>query len=119
MKTRAIKFRDYDMDSKELRYFDLDGYDRENHDCYGNVMQFTGLKDKYGVEVYEGDILNCHSFDKAYRKASVFYNENTLTYRLDVIDADFIDIADLHYRATGLGQSVEVIGNIHQNPELL
>lgn len=65
--------------------------------------QYTGLKDKNGVEIYEGDILECGS---GYLWV-VKWNEVHCGFL-----AEGEDVSELNFNA-------EVIGNIHQNPELL
>ncbi|MFR2528735.1 MAG: YopX family protein [Clostridium paraputrificum] len=79
------------------------------------IMQYTGLKDKNGTEIYEGDIVKYTSelengiFEVKYGKCR-FYGL--------WIEANFMGIAtDLFY--LGCSNELEVIGNIYENPELL
>jgi hypothetical protein len=68
----------------------------------GNIMQFTGLKDKNRKDIYEGDVVK---FDADYIKPMVVYWNNEMTgfYPL---------ISERPNRIT-------VIGNIYENPELI
>lgn len=74
------------------------------------IMQYTGLKDKNGVEVYEGDVGN----DKFNNKVIVKWNEQFYCYALLTIDEDVKD--DWNFDLNDLN---EIVGNIYENPELL
>jgi len=81
------------------------------------LMQFTGLKDKNGKKIYEGDIVKGkwggkdQYFDIRYCEAGsdcvlgFFPMKDHETYN--------------HYYGGWMGEEFEVVGNIHQHPELL
>ena len=76
------------------------------------LMQYTGLKDCQGVEIYEGDILRWYGYE-------VKGGKQIRPEKLLVV-ADYIrDAHKVLCITEGTGQMVEVIGNIYENPELL
>ncbi|MFA5500836.1 MAG: YopX family protein [Candidatus Omnitrophota bacterium] len=82
-----------------------------------NLMQYTGLKDKNGIEIYEGDVVS-------FEPNSIEYPEDIFIYEvvwfkqncsfLFKINNDRYDALDVSYQ-----DRLEVIGNIYENPELL
>lgn len=121
---REIKFRIWDREDTIMRYFTLDKMLERRLGYYGSFdlkvlreakMQYTGLKDKNDEEIYEGDIVrhyNMPQFPDAYKVAVVIYEDNRASFRKKNIGED-------KTWAFGQGRSYEVIGNIHENPELL
>lgn len=119
---REIKFRAWDKAGEYFKPLDDDGdyYFRDDGDglclydkwgeCKNTVlMQFTGLKDKNGKEIYEGDIIKTLT-GLTYE---VFWCEGMVSFRL----------ANKSTPANGYMYSTstydEVIGNIYENPELI
>tara|TARA_R110000868_G_scaffold125265_3_gene331028 strand:- start:7710 stop:8084 length:375 start_codon:yes stop_codon:yes gene_type:complete len=120
---REIKFRAWHPESKSMTVFDLEKASKDqyiaSHVCAllsnthiegkGLMMQFTGLTDKNGAEIYEGDIVK---HIKGYVWAVIFETNESrfaLKCKAPLIRPLFKD------RASNL----EVIGNIYENPDLL
>ena len=77
------------------------------------LMQFTGLTDKNGKEIYEGDII----LDNGVKREILWFDEGCQFISVNLTkDRDWDIITD----PTVYGRNyLEVIGNIHENPELL
>ena len=80
------------------------------------LMQYTGIKDKNGKEIYEGDILKYKfPYDRRLKHVSlVKFIETEASFGLKDIYGNEIPL----YRITA-NNYFEVIGNIYENPELL
>jgi len=106
---REIKFRAWDKEYCCMRglgglqdLFEIrsDGETKDNY----ILMQFTGLLDKNGKEIFEGDIVKARYFD--YLNGETFKNEK-------------ITELDPESPCRGYWKDCEIIGNIYQNPELI
>lgn len=128
---REIKFRFWDgtTGNKCMAYTTEDGYityssgwklslddaieennTTEGYDKPKSLMQHTGLKDKHGVGIYEGDIVKTNF-------------SNMFTGQIVYQEAEFL--IKYHSFAESLSKlkrnnwGLEIIGNIYENPELL
>lgn len=135
---REIKFRAWNKEYGEMCYStNVALYEKREFYPFGiivgfshyptndwELMQYTGLRDKNGKEVYEGDIVR-YTFDNP---DSVLSTENGLKIRTGKIfwqewRASFAIGCQMAnndlFKYVRNGNRVEVIGNIYENPELL
>src|SRR3990167_1842345 len=127
---REIKFRAWDEEYKEwitdtLLFYPQSGhvfntkrrFTEEKNDENVILQQFTGLKDKNGKEIYEGDLLKKKDADKPRvvkwtdQNGAYFVLSNSATKKVDWDDC----LTDEHIKIF----EYEVIGDTYSNPELL
>ena len=146
--SREIKFRAWDKTYKQMNYkvqvgntdyadpnytcnsiwvdsgdFKTIGWVNADENCI-DLMQFTGLKDMNGQDIYEGDVLQCEFIPSYF---GVEWNNEvscydwyvmTETKKLGASLAKAIEDAPKKTDKP-FSQIIEVIGNIYENPELL
>lgn len=82
------------------------------------LMQFTGLKDKNGKEIFEGDILTTG------KRTGVVKNHRTLGFYMNDTRGDNwwfgsdVDLAEFEDFTRTVAEKTEILGNIYTNPEL-
>ena len=131
MKQGEIKFRVWDKILKFMRIptqltfhgngeysgFWVEGSAFSNKENY-ELMQYTGLKDKNGKEIYEGDLFDCiYKFDGCNRhKLVVGWNESSASFKLRGYGMCHQPNIE---KTMGDLERLTVIGNIYENTELL
>ena len=76
------------------------------------LMQFTGLRDKNGKEIYEGDILRRPGYAEGLSDYIVGFDKGHFTLQHTKTAYNQLGIWNI-------ADTTEVVGNIHENPELL
>jgi len=120
---REIKFRAWDKKKKIMLYFSLKTLSNDYElsesvfDSWNNAitMQFTGLKDKDGKEIYEGDIMLIPSSLQCSleRIGVVIFDE--WRYLINIKKPEPCGQSFLNLNT----DFIEVLGNIYENPKLL
>jgi len=122
---RKIKFRAWCTGMDAMRYSD-DENDSSLHMFFGNsdkcctIMQYVGLKEKKGKEIYEGDIIDYKEYASDWSEddpeyGCIAWDEKTAKYYITEIE-HFQFIASF---AHPMWESCVVVGNKYENPELL
>lgn len=105
--------------SYKLVYLEEDnGYRCERDFDEIELMQFTGLKDKNGKEIYEGDIVKFSDCDDDVYVTPVVWDKNYACFGVSFSGKYPISFDYLEEFYTDL-KDIEVVGNIYENPELL
>lgn len=117
---REIKFRGWDDESRTMLEAQDLSQSGEHWKWLGKrdvmLMQYTGLKDRTGKEIYEGDVVRAVAESQYAEQSGCFQ----VIFSFDLAWA-LANIDEEHGLSPTWGgwESLEVIGNIHENPDLL
>ncbi|WP_273731690.1 YopX family protein [Leuconostoc mesenteroides] len=131
---REIKFRAWDNILNEyfswgdsVKFNNYHDLIEDNYNGAVSLEQYTGLKDKNGVEIYEGDIVQPVRFYEGFERfPKIEPTKIGLPLKVNFGNYVFGKWIAREVNETGFGvndyhfsEELQVIGNIHENPELL
>lgn len=118
IKMREINFRAWDINEKKMKYENYFGSTADllkwSYSYACELMQFTGLKDKNGKEIYIGDILNWDD------ECTILIKEkDELGFYYEVLTQKDKNICAFDIRFYRSEESAEIIGNKFEHSNLL
>lgn len=137
---REIKFRVWDEENDEMVYeagitpegipytipSHSESFDQFNYYPHCHKMQYSGLKDKNGVEIYEGDVVATDDYTVAMFKHWEKKTEEKISlYEIRFFEGRYMLfdksnwVAVLNHHVMSKADQLTVVGNIYESPELL
>lgn len=83
-----------------------------------NIMQYSGFKDKNDVEIYEGDIVECHVLSASkwhFYLGKIQFVDGCFEVKLKAA----YPLRREYLKCFVANHAIEIKGNIHENPELI
>jgi len=113
---REIKFRTWT--GRRFWFFDISsGFNTENADTFSSPEQFTGLKDRAGIDIYEGDFV---SHDSVHHEMLVsFRNSKWVLVQRPSCGSELEGECLCDNLCDFDNNELTVVGNIHVNTEML
>lgn len=116
MSVKCMFFQDSEIEEFELNDALMNDYITAYPDEIV-LMQPTGLKDKNGKEIFEGDVLEIEDEGEVLGNAKLTWDNEQAVFMIEAISVD--DIAPFHEIISDETYSYRVVGNVYENPELL
>lgn len=111
---RELKFKAFLANGKMSKSFGLAAHEIDLVNAH--IMQYTGIKDVNNNEIYEGDIVKSyHGEFEEYNTSQVEFNNGTFSLGKYWKDG----IHDWYSMEQYSESELKIIGNIHENPELI